>query len=423
MEYITTRPEVILSAFILAGTGIGMPTFSEAIQVPGILNPNYTVTIESIIDPLDYGAPVNSFCGQDRIGAASMFVYEGEEERWRIILLLRDRIVIVEEGMSQAREIPLDFTPTRLLWSESGSYAAALSGERQGGVVDIRFVNLTEDSEGSFQVPYGNIDRYTIMNSGKWVQNLYDGFLIMNGADGQVDSISEEELSTDYCCYASHEDIIVAQAEPLRRGGGYRYNRILTALDMEFDTLWTADTGRYGPHPSLSSHGRYLMYGSNDGLVCLDGHSGQPLFTGLIPFEVKAPVISPGEEAWVAASRYNTGDFPSRVILGWFDTTRPMSTIFEGSTIYWANEKIWGVSDSGRTIIWKSADHVYHSAAWIKLLDPEGEVIWDSGTLSMLEGNLQPVFNHGEQVVLALSASGDRLIYSDYQTIYVLSIQ
>ncbi len=81
------------------------------------------------------------------------------------------------------------------------------------------------------------------------------------------------------------------------------------------------------------------------------------------------------------------------------------------------------MSDSGRTIIWKSADHVYHSAAWIKLLDPEGEVIWDSGTRSMLEGNLQPVFNHGEQVVLALSASGDRLIYSDYQTIYVLSIQ
>ena len=419
-------PEVLLAACLVGNTAIGDTTLTELVPVPGIVNPEYTITIDTIIDPLAYGIPVTSFCDQGRIGATAMFVDEGENEHWRIILLLHDRLVVLEEHEPKIREVMFDFNPTRLFWSASGSYAATSSSEHQDGLVDIRYLNLLEDSEGSFQASLEALRSYRIMNSGTWVQEHCNAsgscFLAMDGANGAVDSITDEEISIQDCFFPSHEDILVVQAEPSSWRSGYRYSRILTAQDAEFDTLWVVDTGRYTPTPAISSHGRYLIYGSRDGILCFNGRSGEPLFTGLLPFEVKAPTISPGEVAWVAGARAG-GTSPSRFILGWFDSTRPMSTIFNGSNDYWGDEKIGGVSDTGRTVIWKPDERSYYSAAWMQLLDPEGHEIWNSGTISMLEGVHQPVFNEGEHIILALSASGDRLLFSDYRSIYVLSIQ
>ncbi len=138
--------------------------------------PGYNVIEEVSINPLDYGEPIswgeNCNGPTASIGCQGFFVPTENGEKWRIIMLLKDKIVVLQEG-EEAREILLTCSPRGIIYSRNGNYAlivgSVLDSSREAIYsIEAEFVDIDYDSSVGFSMQAG-LD-YDLDD--KWFLNL-----------------------------------------------------------------------------------------------------------------------------------------------------------------------------------------------------------------------------------------------------------
>lgn len=385
---------------LFLGTAFSDSVIDLDFDFPGWTHPDYSLSIDTIINPLDYGEQIASFCETARIGLVAFWITEGSDEYWRLAMLFKDRIFILQDHSPHYDQHMLDIHPRYFFWSKNGNLFATDSPCTSGSMTSVSYFDVERQVGGSVHLLEDRMDEFTAIINSQWISNENGVLCYLDGTDTTVDSV-------DTSIYQVFESLSVQNSSA--------------------DISWLKSTCRKRSGLAVGNTGKYFLLTTDRGIVCCDAHSSEPLFTGFFDFETKNPLISPGEAAWVIEARpivYYPQTCPSSYIVGNFDDPLTTSIAYISSGGYWSDSRIMGFSDSGRLLLSRSDSHYSRS---ILLLESDGTVIWQTGPMSLLNGEHQMTHNSlnsdRKRVVAALSSDGKRVIFSDFNRIYVISIE
>lgn len=398
-------------------------------EIPGSVNPEYTLSLDSIIDPLDYGEPFIRLCGTARLGMEAFFIKNGSEEYWRLVVLFKDGICVLQEHPPWFSQFELDQYPRFLYVSLNGNLIASDVPCPGDGLTRITYLNLAEGTTGEVRCSDDQIDEFVdIINSYHFgnengiltYRALFDGEFIsrytpfgsldtLRYADSAISQISESSMTGD-----NTQGRMEISLEDINN---------LNSIIMEIDTSWFINTyfGRTGF--CIGETGKYVLISTSQGIICYDGQRGIPLFSGLFDFETRSPLISPDEQMWVVEARPKVEypqTSPSCFIVGNFREPFTTTIVYISSGDYWSNTRVLGVSDTGRLLLLSSPSQ---NSCLFTMIEHNGELIWQSDTLHYFEGDHQLTHNYQTRATAALSSDGNRLIFSDFSKVYLIAIE
>lgn len=392
--------KTMIMILLFLGTAFSDAVVDPDFDFPGWTHPDYSLSIDTIIDPLDYGEPIASFCETARIGLVAFWITEGSDEYWRLVMLFKDRIFVLQDHSPEYVQYMLDFHPRYFYWSENGNLFATDSPYTPGSMTNVSYFNVERQAGGSVHLLEDQMDEFTAIINSQWIGNEDGVLCFLDGTDSTVDSVE-----TSF----------------------YQVFESLSVQNSSVDISWLKSTCRRRNGLAVGNTGKYFLLTTDRGIVCCDACSSEPLFTGFFDFETKNPLISPGETAWVIEARpivHYPQTCPSSYIVGHFDDPLTTSIAYISPGGYWSDSRIMGLSDSGRLLLSRSDSRYSRS---LLLLESDGTVIWQTEIMSLLIGNHQMTHNSfspdRKRVVAALSSDGERVIFSDFNRICVISIE
>jgi len=402
---------------------------------PGILDqtdeewtaPGYNVIEEVSINPLDYGEPVDWSSSSASIGCQGFFVPTEEGEKWRIIMLLKDKIVVLQED-EEVREIPLACDPVEIVFSPNGRYALVKGKDvsrRRFDRREVEYINIDTGEVRLFEpeLSSGWLGGFFINNDG----SLYRFSLrenVLEYYDPDLNLISSHEGDIGYCGGSSFSQASDGSIMILTFG------KTILAFDDVFNLLWRMESENY-PHfssPVVSPDGSYAFLSTynEDGLTCLNAHTGEVLWSEM-GSEINAPLPSDYGNGW-AATLSNRG-----LLIGTdVDSRESISYILYASET-WSYGSPVAVSRNGACLLKAvSLPPEYQNVSLIKFIytDETGNIIWVSAAYSVAAaGSLDfcSNINIGRglefKVVKGIQSDGNRFIYSDYEYVKVLRVE
>lgn len=388
----------------------------------------YTVVEEVSINPFDYGEPIswgeNSNGPTASIGCQGFFVPTENGEKWRIIMLLKDKIVVLQED-EEVREISLACDPINITFSPNGCYALVKGRDvsRRLDRREVEYINIDTGEIRLFEpaLTSGWIGGFFINNDG----SLYRFSLrknVLEYYDPDLNLISSHEGDIGYWgssfSHASDGSIIILA-----------FGKNILAFDSECNLLWRMESENQ-PHfssPVVSPDGSYALLSTHneDGLTCLNAHTGEVLWSEM-GSEINAPLPSDYGNGW-AARLSNRGlligtDVDSRESINY--VLYPSETWSYGSPV--------AVARNGACLLKTvSLSPEYQNVSLIKFIytDETGNIIWVSAAYSAAAGSLDfsANINIGRglefKVVKGIQSDGNRFIYSDYEFVKVLRVE
>lgn len=398
---------------------------------PGILDQTdeewiaagYRIVEEVSINPLDYGEPIDWNSSSANIGCQGFFVPTEDGEKWRIIMLLKDKVVVLQED-EDVREIPLTCNPVEIIFSPNGRYAL-VKGRNESRRFDRR------------EVEYVNIDTGEVrlfepeLSSG-WI----GGFFINN--DGSLYRFSLRENALEY--YDPDLNLISSHEGDIGYWGGsfshasdgsiiiLTFWKTILAFDSNCNLLWRMESENQ-PHygsPVVNPDGSYALLSTlnEGGLTCLNAHTGEVLWSEM-GSETSAPLPSDYGHGW-ATKLSNRGlligtDVDSRESINY--VLYPSETWGYGSPV--------AVAQNGTCLSRaRSLPPEYQNSILRKIIytDEIGNIIWVSAAYSAKAGSLDFSANINIERGLGggtrgIQSDGKRFIYSDYEFVKVLRVE
>ena len=426
---------IIMSILLLIFVLISQPNSTDDSStidyshIPGWVNPEYSFSVDSILDPLEFGEPFAILCGTARLGMEAHFIRDGSEEYWRLVILFRDRICVLQDQPPCFSEFELDQYPRFLISSLNGSVIASDIPSLGDDHSRIIFFNLAKGSQGEVWLPDNQIDEFEDIINGYHFLNRHGVLTYRALYDGEFISRYTPFGSLDTLRYADSATSLISESS---RTGDNTQGRMeisledinnLNSINMEIDTSWFINSyyGRTGFY--IGETGKYVLISSSQGIICFDASSGNPLFSGLFGFETRSPLISPDEQMWVVEARpivEYSQTCPSCFIVGSFNEPLTASIVFISSGEYWSDNRIIDISDTGRLLLLSSPSQ---SSCVLSLIEADGELVWQSDTLHYTNGSHQLTHNFRVRAAAAMSSDGNRLIFSDFSKVYLILIE
>jgi hypothetical protein len=393
--------------------------------------PGYRIIEETVIDPLDYGEPVswseNCNGPTASIGCQAFFIPTEDGEKWRIVMLLKDKVVVLQED-AEAREIHLTCSPRGIVYSRNGRYAMVL-----GEVLDAAREYIYAVNAEYVNLDTGEVRTFEPMQNSGWAGMVFVnddgsvyrwGYLRGNNLeyyDPDLDLAASSELS--FQPYGMYSHAADGSLIAFQRG------RNIYVLNRECRLLWEMESeGQPTGAPMITSDGSFLLLTSTfegGGLECLDGFTGELLWSEM-ETGTHSGVPSVSGHAW--AVRFgNRGllfgtDADSRESINY--VRYPAETWSYGVPAAVAENSI-SLSEA------VSMPPFYQNYQLLKLIyiNSSGSIVWVSEKFSVASSpllihsrnaNSEPELGGG---VNSIQSDGERFIYSDYEHVIVLRVE
>ncbi|NOQ21754.1 MAG: hypothetical protein GQ565_03770 [Candidatus Aegiribacteria sp.] len=385
--------------------------------------PGYNVIEEVSINPLDYGEPIswgeNCNGPTASIGCQGFFVPTEDGEKWRIIMLLKDKLVVLQED-EEVREIPLSCTPRGIIYSRNGSYALIMG--------PLSNLNSTLYSRESERV---NIDTGEVLAFDALLSTENIGMHFLND-DGSV-----YRWEYDFLEYYD-QSLELQSSVDINIGLATRYSHAaagsimlfavpdkVMAYDRNGELLWeNAIDGMLPCDPLVSADGSAILLATGHGLECYDGSSGELLWeeydTGTL-----APVPSVIGHAWAVTLQH-------RGLVYGADLRGTESVIdMRYPAENWSHGIPVAVAENGASLIQSASSPPMYQNSHLRktlLINENDRILWISFPFSVASS---PLVIHTRNINLerelgagvnSIQSDGNRFIYSDYEFVNVLRV-
>ncbi len=404
---------------------------------PGILDqtdeewtaPGYSIVEEVSINPLDYGEPVswgeNCNGPTASIGCQGFFIPTENGEKWRIIMLLKDKLVVLQED-EEVRDIPLTCNPRSVIYSRNGKYVLVLGSVLEGG----------RDAIYSMESEYVNIDTGEVQMFGPMQDSGWTGMQFVND-DGSIYRWDYTAVNLlDY--YDSDLNLVFSRETNVAWGSRWGHasggsiivflelGNILTVFDKNGTLLWeqALDVNLQISPFMVSADGSVLIMATPIGLECYNGFTGELLWENT-DCHTLAPVPSASGHAWAVLMTTKGLLFGADAISreSFIDMRYPAET--------WRRGAPSAVANNGATIMGSiSLPPTYQNRNLKKIIytSMEGEILWISSLFSVASSPLSFGRNNNAEVGLggeanSIQSDGKRFIYSDYSRVLVMRVE
>ncbi|MCK5787356.1 MAG: hypothetical protein KAH54_12465 [Candidatus Sabulitectum sp.] len=388
--------------------------------------PGYRVIEEVSINPLDYGEPIswgeNCNGPTASIGCQAFFMPTEDGEKWRIVMLLKDKLVVLQED-EEPREIPLACSPTGIIYSRNGRFALVLgnciSGSRSAiYAIESEYVNIDTGEVRVFEAMQstGWTGMQYVNDDGSIYRWDYTAVNLLEYYDPDLNLVFSREINigwfTRYAHASGGSTILLA------------IPNLLTVYDKNGTLLWEKELEVDLPcDPLISADGSVVLLATSYGLECYEGFTGELLWeeyeTGTL-----APVPAVSGRAWAVLLRgrglVSGSDAISRESI--IDMRYPAET--------WGHGVPSAVADNGITLSRAgSLPPEYQNGNLTKMIysSSEGVIIWISSLFSVASSPLNIAGSNNTEVELRLGSSiqlsGERFAYSDYSTVRIMRVE
>ncbi len=410
--------------------------------------PGYRIVEEVSINPLDYGEPFGWSGDQVKIACQMFFVPTDEGEKWRVVILFSNKVVVLQED-KEVREIPISCSPRGAVFSRGGRYLLV-----QG------YLN-NQDYDELINTDTGETQSYLFRQETDWTGFVYvcdDGSTVrlrygndLTGVPGELQFIDNSLNTTgqwfDSTCCAhlefgvSTDGSLKVLALAERENSSLPFTSYTTvAFDGSGDILWT-NSENIG-FPLVTSDGSYVVLPSRDKICCLDGQTGELLQQYDLEAYPSAPTCSRTGHSWSAQLRgmwghYNAdqrydairglvwGTDPARA-----DDVRILSYVSDD----WDHINPYRVSETGITLGIATAlpisEHNHYIWKFV-YVNNQGEIAWISQMIN-LNTEQSPYniasnnFNHEHElgsIPSALQSDGNRFGFYDGKSLKYFRIE
>ncbi|MCD4701710.1 MAG: hypothetical protein K8S24_07620 [Candidatus Aegiribacteria sp.] len=431
---------LLLMALVFFGVTLDEITILDITE--GIwVAPGYLAVEEATIDPVDYNAePMGVDVRMDgaiRLACLGFFVETDEGEKWRIVMVFKDKVIVVQED-TETREIPLTISGQGAFFSKGGRYVLVHEGIY--GSTANELINIDEGASEPFD--YGLSDGVTFT----WV-----------GDDGTVlTHLTQDRHTGEYglLSFYDHSELVntveggFAGVSMSRDGsliicGGYPANDPLAdyaaiAFDREGSRLWIFELNPdMHLHPSgvaIAPNGEYVIINGNAGLECYSGAEGELHWRSNGWYSVISPS---GEYCLLEWRNYNDADrmanhVPIEEIEWGLISCRQSDLILDSecSPVLNIRGTPQATSDNGNSLLYyrncnirPASNHRYC------VMDPDGNIFmitpWYSTNTGSHSAGQQ---NNNSEPTLgawtaALSRTGMKFLYDDGYSIHVIRIE
>ncbi|MCD6587513.1 MAG: PQQ-like beta-propeller repeat protein [Candidatus Fermentibacteraceae bacterium] len=388
----------------------------------------YRVIEEVSINPLDYGEPIgwgeNCNGPTASIGCQAFFVPTDNGEKWRIVMLLKDKLVILQED-EELRDIPLACSPTGIIYSRNGRFALVL-----GRFIDSRRGMYAREAD-VVNIETGGVRTFEALKNTHWPSMFF-----VND-DG---SIYRWSTTTENPLEYYDPDLNLAFSRETNVGWGSRFGHasggsiivfleagnILTVYDRAGTLLWEKEldvTLQISPF-MVSADGSVLIMSARTGLKCFDGFTGDLLWEWTDCHTV-APVPSVSGHAW-AVSMTTKG-----LLFGADASSRESLTDMHYPTENWRRGAPTAVAINGACVLSSSSEPPKYQNNHLRKIiytNTGGEILWISAPCSSASSPLTFSRNNNTEVGLrggvnSIQSDGERFAYSDYNRVLIMRVE
>jgi hypothetical protein len=399
--------------------------------------PGYFFTIECQIDPLDFsGEDLLSNPGHFNLGSRAFFVDTTSGETWRIVLLFKDKLVVLEEGQEpneylfsspEACHFYMSGNGQWALveyWSPDQANACDISGEFPG----LELIDITSrtriDVDNSELLPSG----WIVADNGSLLACNSQGIAFLNPITSYLHRVDFHDVDPTEFRFAQSADGNLAviredsSGEPRFTG----YNGLGTEIwsIQDPNDSWISDL-------KVTPDGSHACVCRNDGLLILNGETGEieeRAFRGERVKEIQLALDGSKlafciwEPNWSGSVRdgivvssvtnietFSLLEYNAR-IGNWY-TPCPKQVSSNGVVLFYAFAFTplwrWGLANLDDELIWLSPSYVPGISG-----------------IHLVQGN-RDLYNECEGDTgspHALSTNGERIVYSDDKFIYVARI-
>ena len=390
--------------------------------------PGYRVIEEVSINPLDYGEPVswgeNCNGPTASIGCQGFFIPTENGEKWRIILLLKDKLVVLQED-EEPRDISLTCSPLGIIYSRNGRYALVL-GEITSGSRSAIYARKTE----YINIDTGEVRQFEPMQNSGWtgMQFVNDDGSIYRWDYTAVNLL--EYYDPDLNLVFSRETNIAWGSRWGHASGGsvivfLEAGNVLRVYSNTGELLWERELDVNLPsNPLVSANGLVVLLATSYGLECYEGSTGELLWeeyeTGTL-----APVPSVSGRAWAVLLRGRG------LVFGEDVASRESIIDIRYPARSWSHGVPAAIATTNRAVlvICGSLPPEYQNGNLSKLIyvNDNGVIVWVSTLFSVASSPLNINRSDNVEVELRLGSSiqadGKRFIYSDYDQILISRVE
>lgn len=427
---------LVLMLLISTGVTTDEPTLINSTEGEWLAS-GYSIVLETTIDPLDYdGEPMGTNPRMDnaiQLGCLSFFVQTEDGEKWRIVMVFRDKVIVVQED-SETREIPLTISGNGVFFSKGGKYVLV-----HGGLYNTNANELINIDEGTSEFfDYGLTDGATftwVGDQGTVLTYLKPGRY--SGEGGLLSFYNHSQLVNTiegvFIPAMSHDgSLIVCGVYPTDNIEDF----YLTAYNNAGQMLWSRDVPtdmRFMMNGvSMPQDGEFLIiYGPNGGLECYSGGEGELLWSNSSSGGY-APISSSGEYCSFGWESPMNRELPPPERRGGTVTCRITDLLIDSDNLqvenFFGGELV--VSNDGCCLsIGYGTNSMPKTQIRYYLTDSTSSVLWMSPWFDVETGshfcgfknnNIEP--NMGDSNA-ALSSDGRRVVYDDDFIIRIIRIE
>jgi hypothetical protein len=410
--------------------------------------PGYRVVEEVSINPLDYGEPIGWFGDQAQIACQMFFVPTDEGEKWRVVILFSEKVVVLQEN-EEVREIPISCSPRGAIFSRGGRYVLVQGNLENQWYDELINIDTGEVQPYLFRQETGWTGFVYVCDDGSTVRLRYGNDLA--GVPGQLHFIDASLKTTgqwfDRTCCANIEFGVSADgslkvmALAERENSSTVFTSYTTvAFDGDGNILWTSSENI--GFPLVTSDGSYVVLPSKDKICCLDGQTGELLQQYDLNEYPNALTCSRTGQSWAAQLRgmwgYYEEDQRYDAIRGLAWGTDPARAddmrILSYVSDEWDHINPYRVSETGITLGIATAlpGSGHNHAIWkFVYVNSRGEIVWISQMVNLnIEQSLYKMatynYNHEHElgsIPSALQSDGNRFGFYDGKTLKYFRIE
>lgn len=244
----------------------------------------YRLIEELVLDPGDYGTPLlNPSGNRNKIGFQPFFVDTPDGEKWRIVHVFEDEVVVLQEDTEPGR-FPITGEIRYMMNSANGRYVLLGLEEEERTHEDLISQPFAESERRVILLDIETGDQVTatgikgvgfVGNDGFVVSIKNDSIEFYNSSLSLIGTTFNciRELSGTPTSYASDGSLFVRQFKENPDDTTW----VLRAYDRYSNVLWDSYPP-YTGYPMVSEHGEYVFVLTIGRILCLNGNDGSLLW-------------------------------------------------------------------------------------------------------------------------------------------------
>ncbi|MCK4506370.1 MAG: hypothetical protein KAW14_12215 [Candidatus Aegiribacteria sp.] len=378
--------------------------------------PGYQIE-ETVINPFDYVESIGQ--STPSVACYAFFPNPEDETVWRLIIVGRDKLVVLQEDWESPFELNLPFDTVGAVFSRNGRYVIVREGTYTND--QAMLINIDSVEVSYFDPTPDDTKCGLVLADNGTVAGVGHDFLIDFSLDLKSSEVREyTDLYIRNIGISADSRIIVLENVIDRP-------REIMAFDWDGRFLWTVDIGdRTVVDPlAVSSDGSFAAASfTSDGFMLLDGITGRILTEQFVGYQSSYASISSDGSRLAIPTALSIDGRPDNMILAITDDLCRSGTLEE-----YRPQPGWGyspkdINNNGECLI-----TIFRtSSPWdsrLGLVDRNGELIWCSELWTGSEHNFSIAPNYYNidlrlrSILGQISPVGSCAVYMDKDTGYI----